>query len=823
MVLTEVEKRMEDGRGLVCPRERINRILEDRFYGKKPRVDIQRAVHFTESMRDTESEPQVIRVAKAVAHAMDCCETVIQDHELIVGTAGGSGRYCMLYPETRGGQFAMDLPNILKSQGQGGYIMSEDAVETVLNEVVPYWKGKTAHEYYLSLLPEDTRKVIYGDSMYATAGLIHDEANNSHTLNWTGEYRRVIQCGLRSVIDEAENKIAAIEEDLYHNQFDKTYFLRAVIIVCEALIRYANRYADQAQKMAEQEDDPTRKAELMRIAENCRQVPEHPARDFYEGIQSQWFVQLGYRFEAMNSGGIGLNRLDQYMYPLYQKGLDDGSLTEETALEILECLFIKIGEVIQYQGKSTGGVWEGYTHFEALTVGGQTVDGQDATNGLSYLLLRSKQEFPFQYPDVGVRLHANTPEKFLMEAAKVVQMGYGFPKFFNDEEVIPQYLNLGVPVEIARDYCQSGCLSARLSRYETYLPTGANINITAVLDMALNDGYVHYGEGRHEKFVDMPFGADEITNMDELMQNLEAAFTFFIRHNMKRTGALEMSNSVKMACPFASAMSEACMINMKDMHQPNVDGYGLYADNGATSIIGVGTTTEAMAAIDQYVFTDHILTLKDIREAVDADYVGFERIQELLKNGPKFGNGDERSIEIARIFDAMLQKVVKRYRTMYGERRLKFTPVASHVALGGKTRATANGRNAGAPLSEGISPTQGTDTEGPVTTLTAVARTNSRTCNNTMQRLLNLKLSPQTAAGEEGNRHIRQLLRTFVDLKLWHIQINVVNKETLLAAQKEPEKYRNLIVRVAGYCAYFVDLSSKLQGEIIARTEHEEV
>ena len=304
-VMTDLEQRIQDGRQLSAPRPRINRIMEDRFYGRKPRVDIQRAVLFTQSMMQTEAYPQVLRTALAIQYMMEHIEVVIQPHELIVGTAGGPGRYCVLYPETRGGQFPRDLPKILKAEGKAGYAMTQAEVDTVLNEVVPYWKGKTSHELYLNMLPRETRRVIYGDEEYATQGLIFDEANNAHTLSWTGSYEKVIREGLESIIRELEEKKAGIEGNLLHNQMDKIYYLDAAILSCKAMITYAHRYADRAEAMAAEESDPVRRAELETIAEICRHVPEHPARNFYEAVQAQWFLQVGYRLENMNGGGVG--------------------------------------------------------------------------------------------------------------------------------------------------------------------------------------------------------------------------------------------------------------------------------------------------------------------------------------------------------------------------------------------------------------------------------------------------------------------------------------------------------------------------------------
>lgn len=820
-VLTEIEQRIEDGRQLSSPRERINKIMEERFYGNKPRVDIQRALLFTESMRSTDDQPLSVRFAMAFAHVLDNIDVVIQPHELIVGTAGGAGRYCVLYPETRGGQFALDIPKILTAGEKSSYVMSKEDVDTVLDKIVPYWDGKTAHDLYLSMLPKETRKIIYGDERFAHQGIIFDEANNG-TLSWTGEYKRVVEQGLESIIAELEAKKQEIENDLCNNRMDKLTYLEASLICCHAMIRFANRYADKAEEMARNEADAKRKAELFKIAEICRNVPEHPARNFYEAVQAHWFLQVGYRIENMNGGGVGLGRFDQFMNPYFIRDLQTGALTEERALEILECMFIKVGEVVPYQGRSTAGGHQGYTHFEALSIGGQTPQGKDATTELTYLILRSKREFPFQYPEISLRVHTNTPEKLLRAAGETVRIGYGIPKLFNDEEHIFHYIAAGTPVPIARDYAACGCCGARLPNYETNLVAVCNLNIITVLEMAINDGWFHHGKDKLSKYIDPPIASVNIKNMDDLMTNLQACFDFFVRHIFKRTSTLEQTNSLRLAAPFTSMLSEAGRINMKDLHQHSKDDYGLFIDNGTVNIIGIGTMVESLAAMDQCVFKEKICSLQQLKDAMYSDFENAEPLRQRLLNSPKFANGDEDAMKLAVRFDTMMQDTILNYRTLCGGvKHLKFVPIATHVALGGTTIATPNGRKKGEPLSEGISPTQGTDVNGPISTMYAASGINSHAHDLTLQRLFNMKLSPSFLEGDDGLDNFVKIVRTFVDLRMWHIQFNVVNRETLIAAKKEPDKYRNLVVRVAGYCAYFTDLSDKLQGEIIDRTEHD--
>ncbi|MGE4271742.1 MAG: pyruvate formate lyase family protein [Desulfitobacterium sp.] len=812
--LTPQEKRLESGAGLSSPRLRTNKFLES-YNNQVPRIDVQRAVLFTESMKETEAYPLEIRWAKAVAYVMENIEVVIQDSELIVGTCGGPGRYCILYPELRAGWFEKGLPD---TQKKDAYTISDEAIKEVMDKVVPYWKGKTAHEHYLSILPKETREIIYGDDDYGATGLMQDNSNISSTLNWVGEYKRIISEGLNSIIKEAEDKLAAIKSNLKCNHYDSIPFLESVIIICKGLITYAKRYANKARELAAIEKDPQRKSELEVIAANCEWVPANSARNFHEAVQAQWFVQVAYRFEQAINGGVGLGRFDQYMYPTYIADIQSGAIDENGALEFLECLWFKIADNVPFNATNANNYWEGYAHFEDITIGGQNRAGKDITNELTYLILRSKKEFPFHYPEIAVRLHSGSPERLLRSAAELVKEGVGFPKFFNDEEIIPMLQNNGASLEDARDYAQSGCTEIRMSTVDTYLPLGGNINLASALEMAMNNGFVTYG-ANHRQLMVPSIKADSIMAFEDVFQNLEEAVDYFVQHYYKRQTALELTNKARLAAPFTSAVHPICMNAMKDIHQPNIGG--VYKDCGNCNFNGFGTCAESLAAIKKLVFEEKRFTLEELKAALKANFEGYEPIRQMLLNAPKYGNNDEYADEIARNLDEMLLRTVKKYTTPYGERYCKFVPVTSHVGMGGKVGATPNGRRAGESLSEGISPSQGVDKEGPLATLISIDNAKSRVHSNSLARLLNIKLTPQTVVGEKGTKDLIRLIRSFVDLKLWHIQFAVVNRETLLKAQKDPEKYRNLIVRVAGYSAYFTELSPGLQNEIISRTEHQ--
>lgn len=816
-VLTEQEKRIMSGNLRMSPRPRIDNFLKN-FRDDVPRIDVQRAVLFTESMQQTEAYPMNLRWAMALDHVFRNLDVVIQDDELIVGTCGGAGRHAILFPELRGGWFEKGLRETQKGKA---YRISDEAIEEVMEKVVPYWRGKTAHERYLAILPPETKAVIYGDDDYGATGLMQDNSNINATLNWAGDYGKVITKGLRAIIDETKEKLAQINVLSTEQNYDKAPFLEAFIIVCEGLIAYAKRYAAKAREMAAAETNPSRKAELEKIAANCEQVPEYPARDFHEALQCQWFVMTGYKLEQPTTGVISLGRFDQYMYPTYKQDIANGTLDEEKALELIECLWFKIANYVPFNPTNAGNFWEGYAHFEQTLIGGQTIDGQDATNELSYLLIRSKKEFPMHYPDLSVRLHSRTPNTFLHAVAELIKEGSGFPKILNDEEIIPQLISEGATLQEARDYVGCACTEIRMINTDTYMAVGGNINLGSALEMAMNDGVVVCG-GKTVKLMQPSIAAKDLNSYEDLFANLKETVDFFVQHFFKRQTALELTNAAKLAAPFMSGLNDACMKAMKDVHQPITEA-GLSKDTGNVNMNGFGTCAESLAAIKKIVFEEQRITLQELKDALAANYEGYEPIRQMLLNAPKYGNNDVYADEVARQLDEMLLDTVKQYRTPNGEQHIKFVPVTSHVGMGGKLGATANGRRAGEAMSEGISPTQGADLQGPLATLVSIDRAKSRKYNNSLARLLNVKINPAVVAGEKGTQDLMNFLRAFVDLKLWHIQFSIINSDTLRAAQNDPEKYRNLIVRVAGYSAYFTELSPALQTEIIHRTEHQAI
>jgi len=809
-ILTEQEKRIEKGVGQQSPRPRINGFLAS-FRDQVPRIDIQRAVLFTESMSQTENYPMNVRRAKALKHIFNNIDVVIQENELIVGTCGGFGRHAILFPELRGPWFEKALRNVQKGNA---FRISDADIQTVVEKVIPYWKGKSAHERYLAMLPTDTKELIYGNDDWGSAGLLQDNANINATLNWAGNYKKVLDRGLLDIKAEMEERLNQVK----NNDYSKKAFLEAAIIVCDGLMDYAKRYADKTREQAREERDPQRKKELEIIAQNCEWVPAHPARNFWEALQSQWFVQTAYKLEQPTVGVISLGRFDQYMYPTFIKDYNSGAIDDEKALELMECLWLKIASYVPYNVTATENYFEGYCHFEQTVLGGQTKDGKDATNELTYLVLRSKKEFPLHYPDLSVRLHSGTPDALIHAIVELIKEGTGFPKLLNDEEIIPHAINNGATIQEARDYAPCACTEVRLLDLDTYMAVGGNLNTPAALEMALNDGVVTI-DGQKRKIMTPSIKAADIMTYEDVIKNFTEAWDYLIQHFYKRQAALEISNAACLAAPFMSMLHDACVNSLTDIHQP-IHSHGISKDSGTLSAIGFGTLVESLAAIKKLVFEDKKFHLNELRNAVDANFEGYEVLRQMVLNVPQYGNNDDYADEIARQADEILCEVMQRHRTPNGPQNFKFVPVTTHVAMGRRMGATPNGRMAGEALSEGISPTQGRDSEGPLATLLSISKARSRVYNNNFSRLTNIKISPQVLAGEKGTRDLMSFIRTFVDLKLWHVQFAVINRATLEKAQKDPEKYRNLIVRVAGYSAYFTELSPGLQNEIINRTEH---
>ncbi len=797
-------------------RERVNRILK-RMYMKQPKMDVQRARYFVESFRETEHLPLTLRWAKAMANVMEKIEIYIKPDDLIVGRGGAYDRYGILYPELDGDYFSR--PGVFDDPEAAPEQYDPEGIKIILEEIAPYWKGKTLRCAMLALLPDDIRNLVYRDGDPDNLSLlVMESASARSSLQWVLDYEKVLKIGFEGIKACAQHELDTLDVNNPKHNYDKMPFYQAVIIVCDAIHAYALRHADKARELAAQEEDPVRKKELLLIADVCEWVPWKPARSFHEAIQAQWFTQLASRFEQIFGGIVGNGRIDQYLYPYYKKDVEAGILDEHGALELLECLWLNMAQYVYLhaapQGRKRN---EGNAHFEHTTISGQTRDSKDATNELSWLILKSKHEFPLDFPDLSVRIHAGTPDDFLHRVCEVIKHGTGFPKLFNDEEIIPVLVAKGATLEEARDYAGSGCTEVRLVNRNTYFTGTTWFSLPGVLELALNNGKC---TATGDNTVSIQTGDAAKFATYEAVWN---AFTSQLKHIIHRILAQQyIADTLRphhLAGPLQSALHDVAMKEGKDLAEGRFEeGLSLGPQVG---VIGFGTTIDSLAAIRKLVFEDGVTDMPTLLAALRNNFEGYEILRQQCLNAPKYGNCIEEVDEVGRQIEELLNSELEKHTNYYGGKPEIFhVPVTIHIAMGRKVGAMPNGRRSGEFLSEGISPSQGADVLGPTCTLKSIAYTKNTPYFRRAARLLNIKLMPRTVAGEEGTQKLAAFIRGWSKQRHWHLQFNIVNNETLKAAQAEPEKYRNLIVRVAGYSAYFVELSQSLQSELVHRTEH---
>jgi len=800
--------------GLVSPRAqtkqaRIQRMLEG-FRDLPIQINVERASLFTRSFRETEGQPIVLRWGKALAHILENHTIHIDEEELIVGSAGPPGRYAVIYPELAGGLFSK--VEELQPSGPGEQVViTEEEVRVLREELKPYWQDKQYHRAFGKALPEDTRQIVKGKHIITCTAI------SRHMLAWAHDYEKVLKRGIKGLREEAVAGLKSLDPFNPEDSVDKRPFLEAVIIVCDAIVHFAKRYAELARSMAERETNDTRKKELLDIADICEWVPENPARTFQEAIQSQWFIQTVSKFEQRIGGTVSNGRMDQYLYPYYKRDMEEGRITDDDVLLLLESLWLGMARNVEiYHSPGRMSFNEGYAHWEAVTIGGQSRDGKDATNELSYLMLQSKKDFPLNYPDLAARIHSQTPDSFLFAVAETIKEGTGFPKLFFDEEIISLLVSKGGELEEANDYCICGCTEAKMVNKDAITTGCAWLNLGAVFEMALNDGRMKWHND--EKLGVSTGDPRTFVRFEDMWDAFRLQAENLMKHVFVQQYVADKMKSQFVASPMNSMLHDLCMKERMDIHAgPIKDAVYL----GFFDTIGFATAIDSLVAVKKLVFDDKKLKMDEMLDALDTNFEGKEAIRQMCLNAPKYGNNDPYADSIGHDIEELFAGMAHKHKTAFGgELDVRYVTITSHVPFGSIVGATPDGRKAHETLSEGISPSQGVDRNGPTSSLASIAKTRCAAYRERAARLLNIKLSPVAVAGPEGTKKLMSLIRTACDMKMWHLQFNIINKDTLIAAQKEPEKYRNLLVRVAGYSAYFVDLTPQLQNEIIKRTEH---
>ncbi len=818
MLLDQMEGR-ESGYRKLDAHKRAFKIL-DRIQGLTPVVDVERGKYFTESMRQTEGEPLILRWAKAMMHIARNITVYIDEDQLLVGRAGAQGRYGILYPELDGDFLGLAMQDLQNREVSPFEIKKEDA-QIIIKEISPYWQGKTFHEDLAQSLPEDTLRLTYEpENPLLSRFIVNETASFRSSLQWVHDYEKVLDMGFKGIKEKAQARLRRLSEFSPLDNCQRRPFLQAVILTCDAIILWANRHAAMARQMAAQESDPQRKQELEEIADICSWVPENPPRNFREAMQAQWFTQMFSRIEQKTGTIISNGRMDQYLYPFYKADIEAGRLSEEQAIELFECMWVGMAQFIDLYISPTGGAFnEGYAHWEAVTVGGQTKDGRDASNDLTYLILRSKREFPLHYPDLAARIHTRAPKRYLWEVAETIRQGSGFPKLINDEEVIPLHLSKGASFEEIYDYSVSGCAEIRMPNRDTYTSGCAYINYAAALEMALYNG-------RMQKHGDELIGLEtgdptKFSDWEQFWDAYLAQQLNFIKHAFIQQYIIIKLRHEHFATPLGSALHDLCMEHCLDLHTPQIPG-GI--NLGYFECIGYGTVVDSLAAIKKLVFEEKKVTMGELLEALRNNFEGREDLRALLRSAPCYGNNDPYADSIAKAIDRTSVEFTRNYAHELGVHLdFRLVPFTSHVPFGKVVSATPNGRLAYTPLSDGSSASHGADVNGPTAVLLSNFASKNYDYRERAARLLNIKLTPACVEGDEGLEKLVSFIKTWCDLKLWHIQFNVINADTLIAAQKNPDRYRNLIVRIAGYSAYFCDLSKDLQDDLIARTAHDTI
>jgi len=786
----------------------------------KPQIDIERGLYFTESFQETEGQPQILRWAKALYRYAEKATVYIDDHQLLAGRCGKQGRYGILYPELDGNIF-QEAVEKLPVRENSPFDISEEDARIVVEKIAPYWVGKTFHEDLAKALTEETTRLTYNPGKELTSRyIVNETASFRSSLQWVHDYEIVMEKGFGGIKKEAEERLKELDEYSPIDQTEKKPFLEAEILTCDAIILWAHRHAKAARTLAGQESDVIRKKELEEIAKICDYVPENPPRTFREAMQAQWFTQMFSRVEQKTGTIISNGRMDQYLYPFYKKDIEEGRITDSQVQELFECMWVAMAQFIDLYLSDTGGAFnEGYAHWEAVTIGGQTKEGLDATNELSYILLKSKREFPLNYPDLAARIHTRSPKRFLYEVAETIKAGEGFPKLLNDEDIVPLLLSKGAAFEEAYDYSVSGCAECRMPNRDTYTSPNAYINFAAALEMVIYNGHMQkYGE----ELLGLETGEfEEFTSFDEILEAFLKQQRYFIKHAFIQQHEIIRLRAQHFASPLGSSLHKLCRDTYTDLHQPKIEG-GI--DLGYFEYMGFATVIDSLAAIKKVVFEEKTVTLAQLKEALEHNFEGYEIIRHRLLNAPSYGNDDPYTDEIGKRLDREAQEFTKKYGDELGVHMdLRLVPFTSHVPFGKVVSATPNGRLAYTPLSDGSSASQGADLNGPTAVLLSNYATKNYDHNEHAGRLINIKLSPACVKGPEGTEKLVQFIEAWRDLKLWHLQFNVLNTDTLREAQKHPENYRNLLVRIAGYSAYFTELTKDLQDDIISRTEHEAV
>ncbi len=830
----------------VAKNERITRLV-DHLYAKLPEIESARAILLTESYKKTEGEPIVIRRAKAFSHILDQLPIIIRKDELIVGSTTLAPRGCQTYPEFSYEWLEAEFETVETRSADPFYI--SDKTKEELKEVHTYWKGKTTSELATSYMAPETL-IAMEHNVFTPGNYFYNGVGHV-----TVKYEEVLEIGYEGIIAKAEAELATCNPgDADYGT--KSRFLQAVIMSCKAAIRYAHRYMVLAKEESDRCTDTKRKAELIEIAKNCAVVPAKGASSFHEACQSFWFVQQLMQIES-SGHSISPGRFDQYMYPYYQKDIEAGKITREEVQELIDCIWVKLNDLNKCRDAASAEGFAGYSLFQNLIVGGQTKEAMDATNDLSFMCIQASHHVFLPQPSLSIRVWNGSPQELLVKAAGLTRTGIGLPAYYNDEVVIPSLMSRGITLEDARNYNIIGCVEPQCPGKTEGWHDAAFFNMCKPLELVFGNGM-----DRGVKVGVATGNVEEMSTFEEVYDAYKAQMDYQISLLVNADNAIDLAHALRCPTPFHSCMVDDCIKCGKTVQE----GGAIYNFTGPQGF-GVANMADSLYVIKKLVFEEKKLTLGEFKnilamnygkgfDAITASEMTVDLVKELAKKGknleksqianmiqeimnievseeqkarcnqvlewieevPKFGNDEEEVDMFARDVAYTYTRPMEQYKNPRGGIfQAGLYPVSANVPLGAQTGATPDGRLAHTPVADGVSPSAGKDVHGPTAAANSVSKLDHGIASN--GTLFNQKFHPTALSGEEGLENFVYLIRAYFDQKGSHMQFNVVDRETLLKAQANPEQYKHLVVRVAGYSALFTTLSKSLQDDIIHRTE----
>ncbi len=780
--------------------ERIKK-LRKQSVEATPHIYMERADLMTDAYMEYEGTVSVPEMrALAFKHFMENKKLCINDGELIVGEKGDSPQSSPSFPELC--CHTLEDMKVMNDRELIFFKVKEEDFKLQEEKIIPFWEKRSIRNKILNAMTDEW-KACYESGIFTE---FMEQRGPGHTVG----SRKIYEKGFldyKKDIQDAKSKIDYLND---REAIDKVAQLNAMEICCDAIMILGKRYADYARELAETEKDPVRKEELLQIAANCDVVPAHKPQTYWQAIQMYWFVHLGVTTELNPWDAYSPGRLDQHLYPFYVKDIDAGTLDDEKALELLECLWIKfnnqpappkVGITLKESGT--------YTDFANINTGGIAEDGRDGVNDVSYLILDCMDEMKLLQPSSNVQISKKTPRRFLKRACEISRKGWGQPAFYNTEAIVQELLNAGKTIEDARMGGTSGCVETGAFGNEAYILTGY-FNLPKILELTLYNGY----DKVSKKQLGLQLGyAKDFKSYEELLEAYKKQIEYFVDIKIKGSNVIEEIYARYMPAPFLSIITNDCISTGKDYNAGGARYNTSYIQG-----VGIGTITDSLASIKYNVFENNKFTMEELIEALENNFEGHEIIKNIISNKtPKYGNDDDYADEIMKeLFNFYQKTITGRPNMRGGHYRINMLPTTCHVYFGEVMMASPDGRLAHKPVSEGISPSKGGDTNGPTAVIKSASKMDHLKTGGT---LLNQKFTPGVVAGENGLDQMANLVRAYFDMDGHHIQFNVIDKQTLIDAQNNPEEYKDLIVRVAGYSDHFRNLSKSLQDEIIERTE----